>query len=187
MVATSAAIVGGIAAQESVKILHRGESGVSVNKFYWFDGEMGAFLTWVPPRKEECPAHRSMPDKSQILFEIPLGDAIKVTKERARKTLGCSEIEIRHDKEIVYSVFCKSCGHAQRISPCLIERFRRFLCSNCDSLATVPDDYTEDLRDEYPLESLHVPPNHLLYVVYEKENVVSEGWAISRNGETAWQ
>ena len=183
MVITSAAVIGGIAAQESIRILLHGNKRDVPSKagvFFHYDGETGAFLTWRVCRKEECPAHASVPDPSQILFEASLNDTVESIRERVRNILGPSTVEIKHDKEIVYSVICNNCGHTQTIAPCLLGKFRRFLCPECGLLTIVADDHTEELRDGYTLRSLCIPSNHLLRVVFSKEDDISEAWILSR-------
>ncbi|MBI1928630.1 ThiF family adenylyltransferase [Candidatus Poribacteria bacterium] len=206
MVITSASVIGGIAAQESIRILLHGNKrdvpyprtpqlveakapeqvrasdfvASKAGVFFHYDGETGAFLTWQVSRKEECPAHACVPDPSQILFEASLNDTVESIRERVRNILGASTVEIKHDKEIVYSVVCNNCGHTQTIAPCLLGKFRRFLCPECGLLTIVADDHTEELRDGYTLRSLCIPPNHLLRVVFSKENAISEAWILSR-------
>ncbi|MCX5799944.1 MAG: ThiF family adenylyltransferase [Candidatus Eisenbacteria bacterium] len=182
MVITSGAIAGGIAAQECIKILHLKHSGPSARSsvFFWFDGENGAFLTWEVPRKENCPAHVPPPDKSKVLLESLLDDDVLSIKNRLRAALGCSEVEVRHDKQIVYSVVCRGCGGSHTIQPCLLGKFLRSCCPACGALAVVPDKYTEELEDGYSLRSLHIPPNHLIRVLFSKGNTVGEAWIASR-------
>lgn len=182
MVITSAAVIGGISAQESIRILHGKKINVTskAGTFLQYDGETGTFLTWRVPRKEGCPAHASVPDQLQILFEVSLNDTVESLRDRVRNITSSSTVEIWYDKEIIYSVVCNNCGYTQTIAPCLLGKFRRFLCPKCDLLAIVTDDHTEGLRDGYTLRSLYIPPNHLLRVVFSKEDAISEAWIITR-------
>jgi hypothetical protein len=182
MVVTSAAVVGGIAAQEATKILLGLEQGSSAHNTHWFDGRAGAFLSWQQGPRTDCAHHYFLTKKSRdILFETSLDDDVGNVKQRIRLSLHCSLVEIKHDKEIVYSIMCRSCGYRHAVTPCLIGNFRRSLCPKCSELEVVPDEYTEELKEEFTLRSLFIPPNHLLNVCIEKDGSTRNAWIVTKN------
>ncbi len=177
MVITSAAMVGGIAAQEVVKILQRRFDGSS-SKTWWFDGETSTVSTWEQPPKESC-AHNDYPllRESEILFQVALNKSVESVRADLRVALNSPIIEIKHDKEFVYSVVCRQCGYSQPIQPTLLERYLRTICPKCNSLETVPDDFTAEVRDGYTFADLGIPANHLLSVYYRAgDNTVEKTW-----------
>jgi adenylyltransferase/sulfurtransferase len=176
MVITSAAIVGGIAVQEIIKILQGLHSSTSLSKdYWWFDGETGAILSWSQPSKASC-VHDDYPrlNLSEILCSVSLSETVDSARERIKLSLGSSMVEIKHDKEIVYSISCRQCGYTQTIKPILLEKYLRFVCPKCGFLETVPDDFGEDVRDGYTFSDLGIPPNHLLRVYYDKGDTVEK-------------
>lgn len=182
MVITSAAIVGGIAVQEIIKILQRTYGSISLSKdYWWFDGEMGAILSWSQPSKADC-VHNNYPrlNLSEILCHVSLSETVDSARERIRLSLGSSIVEIKHDKEIVYSVLCRQCGYTQTITPIPIGKYRRFVCPKCGFLETVPDDFSEDVRDGYTFSDLGIPPNHLLQVYYDKGSTVEKTLIVTK-------
>lgn len=178
MVITSAAIVGGIAAQEVVKILTlKDQFDGSSSKILWFDGETGAFLTWEQPSKEGC-VHNEYPllHASEILLKVSISENVASVREELQSALDSPEIQIKHDKDIVYSIVCRQCGYFQSIQPTLLDRYQRTICPQCNYLETVPHDFTEEARDGYTFADLGIPANHLLSVYYVRDDAVAKTW-----------
>lgn len=177
MVITSAAIIGGIAAQEAVKILHKkGNFPIKSGRFIWVNGEVDDFKTWYVPVRENCPGHNLYSKELDTLFDTNIDDTVDTIKDRIRDLLDCSDVEIKGDKEIVYSVICNNeyCGYADKISPCFLGRFQRYICPKCGQFTIVPDAHTQELRNGYSLRSLGIPPNHILHIFIKKGEVISE-------------
>lgn len=185
MVITSAAVIGGIAVQEIIRILQSKRATITSKPgiILQYNGESSSFLTWQISKKEACPAHNYSLEKTRILFTASLGDTVECLKERVRSIKGCSIVEIWFDKEIVYSVVCNNCNYTQTIDPCLLGKFRRFPCPHCAQLTIVPDDHTEELRDGYTIKTLSIPQHSLLRVTFLKSSFadsVDYAWVIIR-------
>jgi adenylyltransferase/sulfurtransferase len=179
MVITSAATIGGIAAQECVRLLHDRALGRvrRAGVQYSYDGEVGTLFAWQAQRRDECPGHRvgfANIDlvKVEVSSESPVQDARRQVGEVTSSTI----VELFHDKEIVYSQVCNVCLHEECIAPVLLGRYSRVVCPRCGSVATVPKDRSEELRDGFTLQELGVPANHLVRSVMAKDGQVSEIW-----------
>lgn len=182
MVITSAAIVGSIAVQEMVKILQQASETPSANRnYWWFDGETGAFLSWEQPEKDDCPHHEYPRLEAINTFpSISVLEKVDTIRERLKNTLNCEIVEIKHDKEIVYSVSCRHCSYNQTIQPVFLDRYIRFPCPSCGFLETVPDDFGNDIRDGFTFSQLGIPKNHLLRVFYDKGETVETTLAVTK-------
>lgn len=182
MVVTSAAIVGGIAAQEAVRLLgetSRGNPAID-RKFYRYDAESGVFLTWRVPKKNDCPGHSDFVKNSHILLTVSVDEYVESVESNLLAVSSASACEIWHDKSIVYSVFCNHCGYRQCVVPSLLGQFRRNICPECHWLDLDIGECTERLRHGYSMRSLHVPSNHLLRVFLRQGEDVIEAAIATR-------
>ena len=169
MIVTSGAIAASIAVNEVVKCIIYGEEKLD-HTVYWFDGEVGAFLKWRHEKKSRCPHQEFMPvDSSRVLFKIGLNARVSDILDKARNILRCNEVQLSHDKDVVYSALCRSCGYEQPIDPVLLGRFRRLLCPKCKHLQMIPGEISPMLREGYTLKDLGIPEDHLLQLDYVKD------------------
>ncbi|MEN3335191.1 MAG: molybdopterin-synthase adenylyltransferase [Blastocatellia bacterium] len=183
MVITTAALIGGIASQECVAILHKHIIDISkrAGKFFQYDGDSQTSIGWHVPKKEDCPAHSFVMGNSHALLDASLDENIESLKQRIARSQSASAVEIWCDKEVVYSVVCsENCGYTRSISPLLLGEFKREVCPYCHKLSVVPHDYTEELKDGWTLKALGIPSNHLLRVAFGRGDEVYEGWIVSR-------
>lgn len=177
MVITSAAIIGGIAVQECVRMLHekKARQSVRAGMFYWYSGDDRIFDSWQYSRKDDCPGHKPFVEERHVLTSrAKLTLPVTALKDAIMDELGADKVELLCDKEIVYSVVCKTCNKVQTISPTFLGQFRRFPCPACGTLDIVPNDYTAGIRDNYTLLELGLPTNHLLHVVFAKHENIDE-------------
>jgi molybdopterin/thiamine biosynthesis adenylyltransferase len=182
MVITSAAIAGSLAVQEAVKIIQKREIGPPLERdCWWFDGEFGAFRSWKETPKAGCAHHdyRRLVE-ADIFDEVSISQTVVSVKEKYRASLHCTVVEIKHDREIVYSISCRQCKYSQTIKPTLLENYRRFPCPNCGFLETLPDELTEELKDGFTFSELAVPVNHLLRISYDQDNTVRTAWIATK-------
>ena len=181
MVITSAAIAAGIAVQEAVKILLQVGDVHGLHNVYWFDGEIGALLTWKQPPKQNCAHNEYVPvTESSIALHVCLDETVEDIKEKVKDYMKCAIVEIKHDREIIYSAICRNCGYKQPIQPTFIGKYRRFSCPQCGLLETVPDEITEELKEGYTLRQLGIPANHLLTVIYDKGSGVGKAFIATK-------
>lgn len=179
MVITSASTIGGVAAQECVRLLHDRALGRTpqAGVQYSFDGEANTLFAWHVQQRDECPGHSfGSICMDMVELEVPIDSPVQDARRRVCELMSSTVVELFHDKEIVYSHVCNACMHEESIAPVMLGRYGRALCSRCGSVATVPKDRSEELRDGYTLRELGVPPNHLVRSVFAQNEQVLESW-----------
>jgi molybdopterin/thiamine biosynthesis adenylyltransferase len=187
MVITSAAIGAGFMTQEAVKILHGLRGGLSGKRLI-IDGETNEFSITNVARRESCLGHQtSLEDVLYLPYSshIHLGDLKAAIIDR----LGCGDVEIEHDKRILYNMVCPECG-TEKDYMAVAARIREdeLICRQCNgplsqeisgtlkrddaTQVSMPDSYkvmraeTSGTlkRDDATLADHGVPENHVLRV-----------------------
>lgn len=161
-VITSAAICAGFMTQEAVKILHGLNSGIS-GKRLTIDGNSNNFsLTDVANRKD-CLGHQSILD--DIIY-LPYSSNTKVIdlKRAIINYLGCKNIEIEHDKSILYEMTCPVCGTKEKkMSLAAMVPEDDLICRQCGGFLNTYTSGTLE-KDNATLADHCVPENHVLRV-----------------------
>lgn len=182
MVITSASVIAGIAAHECIRLLHEKSSGSrfsATGRYHWFSLEDAAFRTWRHSKKTDCiGCMESMRNAKSLSYQPGLRDKVEIVRTNVARELQADAVELWFDKEIVYSCVCSTCGSRMDRKPVFLGRFRRGLCETCHQLAVVPDDHSAELRGDYSLSELGVPPRHLVEVVYSSDNEVKKAQLI---------
>lgn len=180
MMVAPASIVGGVAAQEVIKILHGRQSSLAA-KMYWADGESATFMVWEQSSRSDC-AHHEYPflDTCEALCQVSIEESVEHVQRRLADQLCSPEVQLVHDKTIIYSVSCRQCEYSYALTkPVLLDQYRRQVCPRCGFLEVVADMSglsPGELRGSFSLAELGVPPRHLLRVYYEQEGTVRVTW-----------
>ncbi|MGH2531800.1 MAG: ThiF family adenylyltransferase [Thermomicrobiales bacterium] len=183
MVITSAAVIGGLAAQECVGLLHDRRRGDTARggRCLSFDGEICALVRWQTPEREECPGHGATWTQRTILDVVALTDeVVSSLKGRIQQHTDADVVELHHDKEIVYETVCNACEAVAPIAPLPLGLFRRRVCDTCGSVGLIPHDVTTELRDGFSLTDLGVPCQHAIRIMYARGEQVDEAWCAVR-------
>lgn len=162
MVITSAAIGAGFMTQEAVKILHGQHGGLS-GKRLTIDGETNELSTTNLTKRPNCLGHQSLPDD---VFFLPYSSRTSLAdlKVAIVERLGCSEVEIEHDKSILYKLTCQECGIETRYMKVAAKvREDELICRKCGGSLSL--DLSGTLKGEdATLEDHGIPENHVLRV-----------------------
>ncbi|MGH2560154.1 MAG: ThiF family adenylyltransferase [Thermomicrobiales bacterium] len=179
MVITSAAVIGGLAAQECVGLLHDRHHGETTRggTCLSFDGEVGALLRWHTPERDDCPGHGATWAQRALLdVDSQRDEDVASLKARIQRQTQADIVELYHDKEIVYGAVCNACEHIAPIAPVHLGMFRRRVCTQCGSVGLVPHDVTTELRQGFTLGQLGVPCQHVIRIMYARGEQVDEAW-----------
>jgi molybdopterin-synthase adenylyltransferase len=162
MVITSAAICAGLMTQEAVKILHKLPSGLSGKRMI-IDGETNEFDIVDLNLRESCLGHQTKLD--DVLF-LPYTSLTHLSdlKSMVMDRLKCDDVEIEHDKSILYKMVCPECGmEKDYLEIAARVKEDEVICSQCGS-SLRPEVSGILKRDGATLADHGVPENHVLRV-----------------------
>jgi len=162
MVITSAAICAGLMTQESVKILHKLPSGLSGKRMI-IDGETNEFDIVDLNRRESCLGHQTKLD--DVLY-LPYTSLTHLSdlKSMIMDRLKCDDVEIEHDKSILYKMICSECKmEKDYLEIAARVKEDEVVCSQCGS-SLRPEVSGILKRDDATLADHGVPENHVLRV-----------------------
>lgn len=169
MVITSAAIGAGFMTQEAVKILHDLPSVLS-GKRMTIDGETNEFNITDLTRRESCLGHQTLLD--DVLY-LPYTSHTHLSdlKSMVRDRLKCDDVEIEHDKSILYKMICPECGRQKDFLQIAARiREEEVVCSQCGS--SFRPEVSGVLKiDDATLADHGVPENHVLRVYISDGNL----------------
>ncbi len=164
-IATISSVIGGIQAQEAVKLIH--DIGDSAGKCITYVGLTNYFDVVRFQRNKNCLSHDSLGD----IIELEHGadtltgsDLISIAKEFSK----CEDCAIELDREIVTGMECKSCGFRDE-SIYLLGKLttRKGSCPACGSLLELG--MTHIIKEGEPLSNITlrkvgVPELHIITV-----------------------
>jgi adenylyltransferase/sulfurtransferase len=159
---TIASIIGGMQAQEALKILHR--MPVESGKVIHFNGMTNEVHTSAYLPDADCESHW-MFDAISELPNRAQDTTLREILDRARVDLG-SEAVVELDQELVLSLECPTCKTSDEVlRPISQVRYEDGLCPTCGQMRTVH--MTHVITGEEPfvgrtLASIGVPPLHIL-------------------------
>ena len=160
-VITSAAVIGAMQSLETVELLH--SRYLSAGKEWIYLAREKKIELYQVPRNEGCPAHVDFTTSTKIdeSNEITATELNEIVKSKLH---GNGEIHILNDKLICYAVSCQGCGSRKEIGTPLGSLQRKDVwCSNCSS-EMITDISYEVRQGNYSLQSLGIPPQHILRV-----------------------
>lgn len=165
---TIAAMVGGLQAQEALKLLHGlpVESGVALI----YNGMANTFYKTRFQRREECLSHESYPEP----LALPLGAATHSAAELLHavcqlKGVPVASTCIELDRDLVTSIECEPCGTRRTVMKGRQEVGQReTICENCGQVARPRIEHR--VSAESPLATkklvdLGIPPYDIVRVV----------------------
>lgn len=175
MVITSAAVIGGIAAQEVVRVVS--DSADRSNRYIKYSGETRAWMTFTVPYTDSCAGHSSVeiPGDRALVRRVHIDETVGSYCRILRAETGAGIVQIRIDKEIVDRVSCRNCSNVQEIPPTWLTEFRRTSCELCGGPAT-PFEPRLTLPEQGTFKEHGIPNNHLLPVLLEVDDKLYEEW-----------
>lgn len=160
MVITSAAIGAGFMTQEAVKILHKMPSSLSGKRMI-IDGERNEFSIIDLTKREGCLGHQILLD-GVIYLPYNCHTRLYDLKSMILDRFRFDDIEIEHDKSILYKMTCPECGLEKdflKIAARVEEE--EIICRHCGiSLSSELSGVLK--RDSATLADHGVPENHVL-------------------------
>jgi adenylyltransferase/sulfurtransferase len=179
---TIASIIGGMQAQEALKILHH--MPVESGKVIHFNGMTNEVHTSAYLADANCESHWTFDDITELPKRAQ-DTTLREMLDRARVDLG-SEAVVELDQELVLSLECPTCKTSdEALRPISQVRYEDGLCPTCGQMRTVH--MTHVITGEEPfigrtLASIGVPPLHILrahngreYRFYELTGDLNEG------------
>ncbi len=173
-VSTISSVIGGIQAQEAVKLLHG--IGDSAGKCITYVGLTNYFDVVQFQRKEDCISHDFYSDIIELDYsatDLTGSKLIEIAQE-----ISNSECTIELDREIVTKMECKACGFRD-ISIYLLGKLsvQRGLCPKCGSLLEL--EMTHVIKEDEPLshvalKNLGVPALHIIPVKNSEKYIYFE-------------
>lgn len=160
MVITSAAIGAGFMTQEAIKIRHGIGGGLS-GKRLTIDGETNDFSITNISKRDNCLGHWILP-KDIVYLPYSSDTSLHDLKTAIVKYLKCEDVEIEHDKSILYKMTCPKCGIEKDYMK-IVTRVgeEELICQKCKG--TLSLEATGSLkRDSFTLADHGVPENHVL-------------------------
>lgn len=162
MVITSAAIGGGLMAQEAVKLLHGSSSSLG-GKRVIIDGNVNDFAVLSVARNANCIGHYNVEINNSIELDYSVDMLLGSFKYQIKDILD-SEFVVYHDKSILYGGICPSCRvKKELLGPAGMTSEGELFCENCRTFL-VPIVYGELKRDDRTLRAHGVPENHVLTI-----------------------
>jgi adenylyltransferase/sulfurtransferase len=159
---TIASIIGGMQAQEALKILHR--MPVESGKVIHFNGMTNEVHTSAYLPDAECESHWTF-DAVTELPKRAQDTTLREILDRARVDLG-PEAVVELDQELVLSLECPTCKTSDEVlRPISQVQYEDGLCPTCGQMRTVH--MTHVVTGEEPfigrtLASIGVPPLHIV-------------------------
>lgn len=185
MVITTASIIGGLAVQECIRILHSKSNLLfnNVNNFHWYSAENTTIINWKIERNENCLGHlyvKNVNYKDTLEFSIDL--PISLLKEKIKSQFHTDNVELIYDKEIVYSSYCRKCGEEDKnFLPTFLGKFKRYKCKFCGHDDVVPQKISPYLEGEYKLNDLQIPIGHFIISNFEINDTLKNVTIITTN------
>lgn len=178
MVITTAAIIGGFATQECIRILHGKTNLFIENKenFHWYTAENTTVLNWSIAFNPNCLGHASvskynLSDFEEISVKLPINNI----KELLKSKFNTEIVELKYDKEFIYSTFCKNCGFKEnKLPPTFLGKFERYKCQKCGEISMVPYYISSHLEGNFCLADLKIPIGQLVIGYYELDDSIKE-------------
>ncbi len=161
MVITSAAIAGGIIVQEAVKIIHNFKNTFAGKKVV-IDGNTNEFEIINMNINNSCYGHFSINLNDLILLDYSIEIKLSELKKLISNFLNINEIEIEHDRAILYIGKCPYCNYQKKFLKLVRNVFEsEFNCDRCGGKLT-PEDSGILKEDDKTLKEHGVPDKHLL-------------------------
>jgi molybdopterin/thiamine biosynthesis adenylyltransferase len=163
MVSTTASIMAGFAVQEALLLLH-GKPPLFAGKKLWMDGSTGEIEIFSLQQNNACTAHWTMKPEDIIQLQFSNSSTVREIRGKVERILGTSDLEIRHDKSILYGVRCRTCGtKRQFLCPAGKANETETICENCGQLM-LPDLSSVLRYEDKTLGEYGIPDNHILIV-----------------------
>jgi adenylyltransferase/sulfurtransferase len=175
MVISAAAIIGGIASQECVRLLQdlNEGKGNSIGFEISYDGESHSFAKLLVPANPSCNGHYRKRFRDCRILEVnlsvdePIQKAIeKISTELKTDRMELSTVDIDNYRQIVYGANCRACGQIVHVPPGLLGRFRRRVCPGCGEPEVVAISPTTTLKGTSTFRDVGIPKNDLIRVDY---------------------
>ncbi len=164
-VSTISSVIGGIQAQEAIKLIHN--LGDSAGKCITYIGLTNYFDIVQFQKREECMSH----DPYSDIIELDHGAGDLTGSELiwiANKLSKCEDCTIELDREVVNGMECKACGFRDESVHLLGKlSIQKGSCPNCGTLLEL--NMTHVIRDGEPLSynalgNIGVPDFHIITV-----------------------
>jgi molybdopterin/thiamine biosynthesis adenylyltransferase len=160
---TISSIIGGVQAQETLKLLHG--LPVEAGKVLHFNGLTNEVHTTAYVQQEDCESHWTYGDVTELTGYTAAGTTLAEMLRRVREDLG-PETVLELDQEIVLSLECRACGTITEVfKPVSQVSLQEGRCPNCDQLRKVHMAHVitgvEPFLDR-TLLSIGIPPLHIL-------------------------
>lgn len=168
-VATISSIIGGLQAQEALKLLH-GMSD-SAGKCFNFSGMANEMYSSEIQRKENCMSHETYDEIIELeksATDISFLDLLEIDREfTGADDYGVVEL----DRELVTKLLCSACGHSHDKMMALGKvSVSDAACSNCDSMMEPRLTHHVRVDDDLAgvkLAEAGIPPFHVLPIYNE--------------------
>ncbi|MBR1735671.1 MAG: ThiF family adenylyltransferase, partial [Firmicutes bacterium] len=186
----SSAIVGALAVQEAIKILHKDvlETEVCFGRRYFFQGINNNFIDMLVPKKEECLYHNSYENiiETEFTNKVKLRDFLEYVKEKNGEEYT---LEVGSELKFVISANCRSCNKEIKFyKPAHSIYEEDVYCDECQKAGRTTNGYTDykyildfcsDMEEkdilDMTLEEIGIPKLHILsmrnkddkYIFYE--------------------
>ena len=164
-VATVASLIGGLQAQEALKLIHG--LPVAGGEAFVFNGVASRSYRTRFQRREDCQSHETYATPVELPLQADRHTAADLFRE-VRRHGGAAELQLTLDRDVVVCVACLRCGVQERVlEPLVLTGSQHSVCAKCgermlpETVHTVASGSGLAGRS---LRSLGVPPYDILRV-----------------------
>jgi len=172
-VATIASLIGGLQAQEALKLIHG--LPVAAGEAFVFNGLVSQSYRTRFQRREDCLSHETYPPPVELPLRAARHNAADLFSA-VRRNGGSPPLQLSLDRDLVVSLACPRCGTHERVLQVAASvSAKRAVCPQCGepSRPEIVHNVTpeSELAGE-PLQSLGIPPYDIVRVASPDEEHV---------------
>jgi len=164
-VPTIAALIGGLQAQEALKLMH----GIPVvgGEAFVFNGVVSQSYRTRYQRREDCLSHETYPEPVELPLQARQHTAADLFTA-VQRHLGSADLQLALDRDLVVSLACQRCGRHERVLlPLMLVGLGRAVCPQCGELSQPQIVHRVDGNSELAgerLAALGIPPYEIVRV-----------------------